>query len=469
MKKIYPRIIIAGTHSGVGKTTLTIGLISALKKRGLAVQPYKIGPDYIDSAFHSKIAGRVCRNLDSFMLSQDVLLELFEHQAQTADLSVIEGVMGLYDGSVVNPEVGSTAHTAKILRSPVILVIDCGKMSGSAGAAALGYKKFDLKVRIAGCILNKIASQSHYKIAKQSVEQKSGIEVLGYFPKNALISMPERHLGLTPVQEVNSRKIYKKIAEIIEQYIDIDRLITIAKTADALPDFRKTIYPRPPGKKEVNIAVARDKCFHFYYADNLDILEHYGARLKYFSPLKSKFLPKGVSGVYIGGGFPEKFAGELAGNENLRADIKLKSKQGLPIYAECGGLMYLMRGLQPADKKSFPMAGIFPGKTKMGKGLRMFGYYDVTCISSNILCGKNERTKGHVFHWSYLIQMPKTISCAFQLQKRGRKLQDGYMKNNTLASYLHIHFGTNISFARRFIEQCRNYKKGREKCKMKKQ
>ncbi len=462
MKKIYPRIIIAGTHSGVGKTTLTIGLISALKKRGLAVQPYKIGPDYIDSAFHSKIAGRVCRNLDSFMLSQDVLLELFEHQAQTADLSVIEGVMGLYDGSVVNPEVGSTAHTAKILRSPVILVIDCGKMSGSAGAAALGYKKFDLKVRIAGCILNKIASQSHYKIAKQSVEQKSGIEVLGYFPKNALISMPERHLGLTPVQEVNSRKIYKKIAEIIEQYIDIDRLITIAKTADALPDFRKTIYQQPPGKKEVNIAVARDKCFHFYYADNLDILEHYGARLKYFSPLKSKSLPKGVSGVYIGGGFPEKFAGELAGNENLRADIKLKSKQGLPIYAECGGLMYLMKKIVDFEGREFPMAGIFPGRVRMDKKLRMLGYHMIKSISNTILCKKGDRTKGHVFHWSYLEKIPKDANFAFELEKRRGKLPDGFLTRNTLASYVHIHFGTSPSWAQHFVSSCLQYKKERK-------
>ncbi|MCD4782083.1 MAG: cobyrinate a,c-diamide synthase [Candidatus Omnitrophica bacterium] len=453
-KNKYPRIVIAGTHSGVGKTTLTIGLLLALKKRGVAVQPYKVGPDYIDSAFHSMIAGRACRNLDSFLLSEDVLLELFERQAHVAEFSVIEGVMGLYDGAGRHSQTGSTAHVSKILKAPVILVIDCGKMSGSAGAVALGYKKFDSKVRIAGCILNRIASQSHYEIAKQSVEQKNGIEVLGYFPKNAPISMPERHLGLTPVQEVNSRKIYKKIAEIIERYIDIDRLISIAKTAEALPDFRKTIYQQPLVKKEVNIAVARDKCFHFYYQDNLDILEHYGARLKYFSPLKSKSLPKGVNGVYVGGGFPEKFAEELAGNKDLRADIRLKSKQGMPMYGECGGLMYFMRELQDADKKSFPMVGVFPGKTKMGKGLRMFGYYDVTCVGPNVLCEKNAATRGHVFHWSYLLQLPKNIPCVFKLQRRGKVSQDGYMKNNTLVSYLHVHFGTNTAFASRFVEQC---------------
>ena len=456
----HPRIIIAGTHSGVGKTTITLGLLQVLKNRGTSVQPYKVGPDYIDSAFHSKIAGRFCRNLDSFMLSQDVLLELFERQAQTADVSVIEGVMGMYDGVDSQSGIGSTAHTAKILKAPVILVIDCGKMSASTGAVALGYKKFDSKVRIAGCIFNRIASQNHYQIAKQSVEQKSGIKVLGYFPKNAPISMSERHLGLTPVQEVNDRKTYRKIAEFVEQYIDIDGLIAIANEADTLPRFRKTIYQHPPFKKNVNIAVARDKCFHFYYQDNLDILEHFGARLKFFSPLKSKSLPRGISGVYIGGGFPEKFAKELAGNRNLRADINLKSRQNMPIYAECGGLMYLMKKLQTADRTSFPMVGIFQGKTKMGKGLRMFGYYNVTGVHSNILCRKDDITKGHVFHWSYLMQMPKTIPCAFELQRRDVKLQDGYMKNNTLASYLHIHFGTNISFARRFIEQCKNYKRG---------
>ncbi|MCK5215997.1 MAG: cobyrinate a,c-diamide synthase [Candidatus Omnitrophica bacterium] len=458
-KNKYPRIVIAGTHSGVGKTTLTIGLLLAFKKKGIAVQPYKVGPDYIDSAFHSMIAGRACRNLDSFLLSEDVLLELFERQAQVSEFSIVEGVMGLYDGIGQQAQTGSTAHASKILKAPVVLIIDCGKMSGSAGAVALGYKKFDSKVRISGCILNKIASPSHYKIAKQSVEQKSGIEVLGYFPKNAPISMSERHLGLTPVQEVTNKRIYKKITKLVEQHIDIDRLITIAKSADALPCFRKTIYRKPLVKKEVSIAVARDKCFHFYYQDNLDILEHYGAWLKYFSPLKSKSLPKGVSGVYIGGGFPEKFAEELAGNKDLRADIKLKSRQGMPVYGECGGLMYLMRELQTADKKSFPMVGIFSGKTKMGKGLRMFGYYDVTCVQSNILCVKNSVTKGHVFHWSYLLQLPKNIPRVFKLQRRGKTSHDGYIKNNTLASYLHVHFGTNTDFASRFVEQCRDYKR----------
>ncbi len=484
-----PRVILAGTHSGVGKTTITMGLLKALKNRNISVQPYKIGPDYIDSGFHSRIAGRICRNLDSFFLPNDVLLELFSRQAKQVSFSVIEGVMGMYDGLAprftrdsqtgsskwpkANSEIGSTAHAAKILRSPVILIIDAAKMAASAGAVVLGYREFDRNVNIAGCIVNQVAGVSHYRIIKDSIEQKSGVKVLGYLPKNLSFALPERHLGLTPIQEVNTRKMYAGIAKTVEKFIDIDMVVKIGKGAPALPDFKKTIFitnvsdkpssfllrgisskQKRSGKK-VTIAIARDKSFHFYYQDNLDILEHFGARLRFFSPLNSKTLPGGACGVYIGGGFPEMFAKELASNRALLKELKNRSLQGMPIYAECGGLMYLMKELETLDKKVFSMAGIFPGRIQMGNKLRMFGYYDIKAMRDNIISKRGFTAKGHLFHWSYAIRMPKEALCAFQLRKGGKTFPDGYMKDNTLVSYVHLHFGSNPAWAKRFVEQCK--------------
>ena len=457
-KQTYPRVIIAGTHSGVGKTTITLGLLLAIRNRGLCVQPYKVGPDYIDAGFHSKISRRVCRNLDSFFLSRDVLLELFQRSSQSASISIIEGVMGMYDGSGTPENTGSTAHAARMLNAPVILVIDSGKMAVSAGAVALGYQKFDSRVNIAGCIINRAAGDFHYKIVKRSIE-KAGVRVLGYLPKKLSFNLPERHLGLTPVQEINISKIYQKIAKVVDEFVDVDAVIKVANNAGALPEFRKTIFSQKYSGNKTSIAVARDDSFHFYYQDNLDILKHFGAELKFFSPLKSRSLPGGISGVYIGGGFPEMFAGQLAANESLRRDIKTKSSRGMPVYAECGGLMYLMRELKTDDKKIFPMVGIFPGRVRMGKGLRMFGYYDVRTVRSNIISDKGAVTKGHIFHWSYVNSMSKQIPFAFCLQRRGKIFYDGYMKDNTLAGYLHIHFGTDPSWAKKFVESCFEYRK----------
>lgn len=452
-----PRIILAGTHSGVGKTTITIGIIGALAKRGISVQPYKIGPDYIDTGFHKCIAGRPSRNLDSYFLERDILLELFSRQAKKVSFSVIEGVMGLYDGLASNSEIGSTAHVAKILKAPVILIIDAGKIAASVSALVLGYKMFDPDINVAGCILNRIKNNSHYQILKESIEKKCRIKVLGYLPKDNSLFLAERHLGLKPAGEVIPTGIYTKIRKAVERYIDIDAVFTIGNKASALPHFKPVIFTDKPARKDISIAVAMDKSFHFYYQDNLDILEHFGARLCFFSPLKDKYLPLGVSGIYIGGGFPEIFAKELADNKTLLTELKMKSREGMPIYAECGGLMYLMRELCTKDKRVFPMAGIFPGRTQMGKGLRMFGYYDVETECDTIL-GKQAITfRGHVFHWSYVTGMPADTTSAFRLKKGKHFYRDGYLKGNTVATYLHLHFGSNISVAKNFVESCRNY------------
>ena len=465
----YPRIILAGTQSGVGKTTMTIGLVLALKKRGESIQSYKAGPDYIDSGFHTKVSGKPCRNLDSFLLSRDVLLELFERQAKKVSFSLVEGVMGLFDSAEESSEKGSTAHIAKILNCPVILIIDVGKMAGSAGAVALGYKRFDGKLNIAGIILNKTGSQFHYRIARERIEKKTSIPVLGHLPKSESFVLQERHLGLVPVKEVETRTSFRKLVNLIEKYVDVKRILNLAKNAPSLPHFKKSVFVKGLSKKKVGkptttVAVAYDKAFHFYYEDNLDILKHYGAKLVQFSPLKAKSIPPSANGIYIGGGFPEVFASELAGNKVLMKDIKVKSEDGMPIYAECGGLMYLMSRLVDFKDKEFPMAGIFPGVVKMDKRLHMLGYHKIESVRNNILCKKGVKMKGHVFRWSYLEKMPRDTSFAFELEKREKEHPDGFLKGNTLASYTHIHFGTSPSLAEHFVNSCLRYKQKGEKC-----
>ena len=458
----YPRIVIAGTSSGTGKTTLTLGLLYALKKRGIDVQPYKCGPDYIDSGLHSRVSGKSCRNLDSFLLTRDVILELFERKSAEASFSLIEGVMGLFDGVGGDSDEGTTAHVAKILSAPVILVIDAGKMAGSAGAMALGYKEFDDRLNMTGCILNGIASESHYRTAKQAIEGRAGVSVLGYLKKDKSLFLPERHLGLLPASELELHEYIEKLAELIEKTVDIDAVIEKAKSAGPLPSFQKSLFGEPEKKKTVTLAVASDKAFHFYYEDNLDIMKHYGVELIRFSPLKSEQIPPSADGVYIGGGFPEVFASELAKNNRLKEDLKVKSEAGMPIYAECGGLMYLMDKLVDFDGNEFPMTGIFPGIVRMGEGLRMFGYHHIESIHSNIISRKGDKIRGHIFHWSYVENMPKTAISAFKVFKEGReeKFQlDGFSKGNTLASYVHVHFGSGSSWAKRFIDSLSRYQK----------
>ncbi|MCQ9207572.1 MAG: cobyrinate a,c-diamide synthase [Omnitrophica bacterium] len=452
------RVILAGTHSGVGKTTITIGLLEALRRRGISVQPYKVGPDYIDTGFHSDISGRASGNLDSYFLTPNVLRELFSRKARQASFSLIEGVMGLYDGLASNPAIGSTAHVAKILKAPVILIVDANKIAASAGAVVLGYKKFDPYTNIAGCIVNRVAGRSHYRMLKESIEKNCGIKVLGYLPRDNSFVLAERHLGLRPTQEVSVRRVANRIAKAVEEFIDIGALVAVGKNAPALPAFKHVIFATKPREKNITIAVARDKSFHFYYQDNLDILEYLGARLCFFSPMKSKKLPVGTNGVYIGGGFPEMFAKELGANRALLTDLKARSRENMPIYAECAGLMYLMKELRTHDKRIVPMAGIFPGRTQMGKKLRMFGYYKAKTRYTTILGKKGSVCKGHMFHWSHVIRMPKREPYVFSLAKRTRAYRDGYMRNNTVATYLHFHFASNIGFAKTFIESCRKFK-----------
>lgn len=455
--KQYPRLVIAGTQSGVGKTTITLGIIAALKKRGLSIQPYKVGPDYIDTAFHSAVAGRACSNLDSYLLEPAVVGELFQRRADAVDCSIIEGVMGLFDGAGVDGVRGSTADVAKILSAPVILVVDARKMAHSAAAMVLGYVKHTPSVRIAGCIVNNIASENHYAIVKNAIERTAKVPVFGYLPKDAAISLPERHLGLRPVQESSMRAFIRTMANRIAKTVDLDALLRVAHNDTALPRVMPvTFMPHQPEKK-VRIGYAYDTCFHFYYQDNLDILRHYGAALVPFSPLRDTCLPRDIKGLYIGGGFPEVFAPELSRNKALRREIALASQNGMPIYAECGGLMYLMKELVLRDKARHPLCGVFPGTVKMGRRLQTFGYHAVSVRDDMLFAPAGAELKGHVFHWSYVTGMPKRVQRVFSLSRGDKTVLDGYARKRTVASYVHIHFASNVAWAKQFIETCSEY------------
>jgi len=448
-----PRLVIAGTHSGAGKTSFTMALLHLLTRQEIRVQPFKAGPDYIDPSFHSRAAGRPCPNLDTKLLSPSRVRELFSLHTADADLAVIEGVMGLYDGAADEREKGRTSHLAKVLRAPVLLMIDAGSMAQSAGAAALGYRNFDRNCPLAGFILNRIGSPRHYDMAREAIEKATGLPVLGYLPKDPALAMPERHLGLVPAWEGEMLPPVEKLAEAISRYVDVPKIREIARSAPPLPRFKPVLAaPEAYNGKGPLIAFARDEAFQFYYGDNLTILESFGARLVPFSPLKDSSLPAETAGVYIGGGFPELFTERLSDNTSLLGDIRRAAGDGMPMLAECGGLMYLSGSIEGR-----PMAGIIPGNVVMGDRMRTLGYCKVTLRRNTILARKGSRLTGHFFHWSRLEDIPDETEEVFEVERRGEITREGFAYRNVLATYLHLHFGTNPAWAKSFVKACAGY------------
>ncbi|HHT9113768.1 MAG: cobyrinate a,c-diamide synthase [Planctomycetes bacterium] len=449
----YPGLLIAGTHSGVGKTTITLGLMSALKEKGYKVQGFKAGPDYIDPSHHTAITQKPSRNLDTWLMSRDVCLELYEHALTDSNIAVIEGVMGLYDGCLDGSELGSTAHLAKILNVPAILVMDAKGMSRSAGAVVLGYKNFDRDVKIQGIILNRVKSERHYNSIKQSIEGNCGIPVLGYLPFREDIALPERHLGLVPsVEQEFSKSTYQKIGNLLSSTVDIDQLISIASTSDNLPSYKKTVFSGINERFDFRIAVAVDEAFNFYYQDNLDLLELYGIELTYFSPLYDKYLPADIDGLYIGGGFPELYANLLASNTTMKESIRKAHKNGVVIYGECGGMMYLLEHMVDFKNKTHEMCGILKGTTRMENKRQGLGYITVQALHDNILCKKGATFKGHEFHWSSL-HVPEGTPYAYAISKCDDKKSkaDGIFAGHVLGSYTHVHFATDPGLAKHFL------------------
>lgn len=431
--------ILAGTGSGCGKTTVTLGLLRLLQQRGLRVQPYKVGPDYLDTGWHCALCGVASRNLDGFMLPPSTLNALFGEQMQQADIAVIEGVMGLYDGYGTDPNYCSSAAMAKQLGCPVILLVDGKAVSTSIAATVMGFQHFDPSLNIAGVIVNRVNSDSHFQLLKNAIERYCDLPVLGYVPRAEGVSLPERHLGLVTAREsLIDAQPWQDFAATLERTLDVDRLLELS-ALNTLPPGECP--PMPASGEGLTLAVADDEAFSFYYPDNLALLERAGVTLVRFSPLHDAVLPD-CQMIWLGGGYPELHARALAANAPMLAQLRAAHERGVAIYAECGGLMYLGSTLEDAQGEVYAMANILPGDSKMGKRLTRFGYCEAQAEQQTLLAAPGEVLRGHEFHYSdFTTRLPAAMAC--RKTRDGvvlQRWQGGWQLGNTFASYLHVHF-----------------------------
>ena len=453
-EKQCPRIVLAGVSSGVGKTTVVTGLLRVLRDQGLAVQPFKVGPDYIDPGFHEKAAGRDSYNLDTWLVPEERLVSTFCTLAGGADLSVIEGVMGLFDGGAAG--VSSTAHIARLLQAPVVLVMNCRSMGQSAAAVALGYREYAPDVEIAGVILNQLGSDNHEQIIREAMAG-IGMPVLGALHRTDALQTPERHLGLTPVTETETDALIAHMAETVGAGLDLAAIRSVAESAPALfPETEETAGEKAP----VRIGVAKDEAFTFYYPTSLSALEEKGVELVPFSPLADETIPD-VDGLLFGGGFPEMFLEKLAANVSLKTSIKNARDAGMPIFAECGGLMYLCREIFDFEEKEYEMVGLVPAVCRMQKKLQRVGYVTAKALRESILAPAGETLRGHEFHFSTMEPDASDFPWAYELTGSRQKEahREGYAAGAVLASYLHINFDGSPAAADRFLSACRAYRK----------
>jgi cobyrinic acid a,c-diamide synthase len=434
-------ILIAGTHSGVGKTTASMGIMAALKHRGLKVQPYKVGPDYIDPSHHTVICGRLSRNLDTYLMGTDGVRQIVARTATDADIVVVEGTMGLFDG-IDSTEIASSAHIAKTLNLPVILVINVHGMSRSVAALLKGYSEFDPEVRIVGIILNQFGSLRHAELLKNAL--LDNIPIVGMIPRKKDIEVPSRHLGLYMAHEKDYNT--KEMATFIEDNVDLDTVIELAEPC-SFPEI--TDLHRP--ETEVKVGIARDPAFCFYYQDMFDAFRYSGAEVVFFSPMAGE-VPD-VDGIYLGGGYPELYAEILERSETTHK-LKSLASDGLPIYAECGGLLYLCKTYD-VDDRTYKLADVVPANTRMTNRLRALGYTEALPLNKNF-CSHNIR--GHEFHYS-LTECDRDARFAYKML-RGKGITDGFdglIEHNTLAGYMHTH---PASFpVEKFVQKCREFKR----------
>jgi cobyrinic acid a,c-diamide synthase len=446
-----PRIVIAAPASGSGKSTVAMGLMAALSGHHI-VQGFKVGPDYIDPGYHTAASGRVSRNLDTWMVPPWRVKALFAHAASDADLAIIEGVMGLFDGYEAQSESGSTAELAKLLAAPVILVLDVGKMARSAAAMAQGYRNFDPQLDVAGVICNNVGSEHHALWVTEAIEAV-GLPVLGCIPRSEGLKIPERHLGLqTAIERSAELKEFLECAgKLMARHIDLEQLWNIACRAPALEVDDLPSIPNVPC--QVRLAVAYDEAFCFYYEDNFDLLRAAGAEIIFFSPLRDAALPARISGLYLGGGYPELYAAQLAANEPMRSAVRAAIEAGLPTYAECGGLMYLTQGITDFAGETYTMAGVLPGRAQMRRQLAM-GYRVVRARRDLLLLRRGEQVRGHEFHYSDWVG--HTANCAYEIASRQGEgtYREGFARGNLLASYVHLHFAADPKLAINFVNAC---------------
>jgi cobyrinic acid a,c-diamide synthase len=476
-----PRVLISADRSSSGKTTISMGIMASLVSRGYKVQPFKVALDYIDPSYHTEITGRFCRNLDGYLMDENEILDVYTHGCEAdeqADIAIIEGVRGLYEGFESLSDLGSTAQIAKILKCPVVLVINARSITRSSAALVNGYKNFDPDVELAGVILNNIGSRRHADKAKEAIEYYTGVPVIGVVPRDPSMQISMRHLGLIPALEGRRRlgeegfeDRLRGIENNINNGIDINRFLKIARSAKPLKKPEYSVFSSTTTSEEARpkIGIALDEAFNFYYRDNIDLLKLAGAELVFFSPVKDSTLPE-IDGLYIGGGYPELFAAELEANKSMREQIKMASAAGMPIYAECGGLMYLTQKISTGipgkgtyhdasmPESTYSMVGALPGHTIMGQ-TRVVSY-NIGTLERDCLIGKKGNSfKGHEFHHSEIQKIPEDAEFVISISRgtgiKGDK--DGLISGNTLGSYAHLHGVAYRELASSLVEAARKF------------
>jgi cobyrinic acid a,c-diamide synthase len=456
MNTLPPLLIIAGTTSGVGKTTVSLAIMHAFKnKKGLLVQPFKVGPDFIDPSYHKIITGKESRTLDGWFMGNDGIVTTVEKATIDVDIGVIEGVMGLFDGMSGRNDFARTAYVAKILNAPIILVVDAAKAARSIAAMIFGYLNFDKKLKIIGIILNNVSGPKHEKYLKEACKNSLNVPILGIVKRNKDLKMDERHLGLIPSDELDPSKRNRilRLANDLSEEIYYDKILSLLKLRKS--KLTKSIRKESGVPKLVRIGVALDNSFNFYYSENLNVLRNLGAEITFFSPINDIGIPDGISGIVLGGGFPEVMADKLNSNQSMLKSIKRAAEQGIPIYGECGGLMYLTKSIvgYKNSKKHFRMVGIVDARTQM-TGRLTLNYTNADMISSTF--GNIENIRGHEFHYSKIVDLSSDSKYAYSM-KRGIGIDDGkhdgILIHNSIASYMHLHFYDN-RFPSMWIKKC---------------
>ncbi len=437
-------LVVAGSHSGVGKTTITLGVIAALRRRDQVVQPFKVGPDFIDPGHLTAACGRPARTLDTWMLSDEAVLNTFRRAAADADTCIIEGVMGLFDGRSAEEMRGSTAHTAKLLDAPVLLVVDASRTAASIAAVVKGYAELDPALRVAGVLCNRVAGARHYQQLQAAIRKYTRVQPVGWLPRDAEWQIPERHLGLVTQDDLvcaASGPNLEQLADTIEATIDVNLLLQLSQVnVPGKPSLPEAIHPC---SKPVRIGVARDVAFCFYYQDNLDLLEAAGAEVVGFSPLNDACLPEMLDAVYLGGGYPELHADRLAANHSMMSNLRRFHRAGGLIYAECGGLMYCARELVDLDGRTFPMLDLLPARTVMQKRRAALGYVTWRATAETLLGGPGTEVRGHEYHYSRLEPLGPLHPAAMLKRDGEEPRADGFVEGSLLAGYAHLHFGSN--------------------------
>ena len=456
-------LVVAGTGTGVGKTSITLGLLEASRRRGLAVQAFKVGPDFIDPGLHALVTGRPSYNLDGWMCGRAAVTACVARASAGADLAVVEGMMGCFDGVDGVSEDGSTAQIAKWLGAPVVLVLDAWSAARSAAAAVLGFERFDPELAVAGVIANRVGGDAHARMIAGAIGASCRAVWLGAIRRDDALVLPERHLGLvTAAEGVLTPELRVRLADAMEASVDLDRLYELAAPLGEISDrsnhgtARLAPRRRSPrtATRPVRIGVARDAAFQFYYAENLDLLRAAGAELVFWSPLAAADLPA-VDGLYFGGGYPELHARRLADNAELRKAVRRFVEAGRPVHAECGGLMYLAEALEDPDGAEHPMVGVLPARVRMREPRMALGYTEVAFAADTPVGPAGTVARGHEFHYSWLEPAPAGVACAYRVRQRGAgERAEGWLVGRTLMSYVHLHFASNPGLARAFVRAC---------------